>query len=208
MILSAHSKADRAVVDFRAQFIGLRPAGGFGLIMADPPWRSEMRSQAGLKKSPEAHYRTMELSEIAALPVEILAASDSLLWLWARGSQIPSAIQVVEAWGFELKTMGWWAKVTTGGKQTFGTGYLLRNAGEPFLIGTRGAPRTRNSVRDTILGVRREHSRKPDEAYAAAEKLMPDAQRLDLFSRTDRPGWRAWGNETGKFNVAARRSEQ
>lgn len=189
------------MTEVRDQFIALRPAGGFGLIMADPPWQSDMRSDAGLKKSPEAHYGTMPLDAIAAMPVEILAASDSLLWLWARGSQIRSAIAVVDAWGFELKTMGWWAKVTPGGKQTFGTGYVLRNSGEPFLIATRGAPRTRKSVRDTIMGLRREHSRKPDEAYAAAEKLMPDAQRIDLFSRTDRSGWCAWGNETGKFNA-------
>lgn len=186
---------------FRDQFIGLRPAGGFGMIMADPPWRSDMRSEAGLKKSPEAHYRTMALSEIGNMPVEILAAEDSLLWLWARGAQIEDAIRVIQGWGFTLKTMGWWAKVTPNGKQTFGTGYVLRNAGEPFLIATRGAPRTRKTVRDTIFGVRREHSRKPDEAYAAAEALMPHVQRLDLFSRTDRPGWTSWGDETGKFNA-------
>jgi len=190
-----------------SQFIALRPAGGFGLIMADPPWRSEMRSDAGLKKSPEAHYATMTVTEIAAMPVEILAAEDCLLWLWARGSQIRSAIAVTEAWGFELKTMGWWAKVTPGGKQCFGTGYLLRNAGEPFLIGTRGAPRTRKDVRDTIVGVRREHSRKPEAAYAAAESLMPYARRLDLFSRTDRPGWTSWGDETGKFNAGTEEAQ-
>jgi len=185
----------------RDPFINLRPAGGFGLIMADPPWRSEMRSEAGLKKSPEAHYQTMLLTEIADMPVEILAAENCLLWLWARGAQIEEAIWVIQTWGFTLKTMGWWAKVTPAGKQTFGTGYILRNAGEPFLIATRGAPRTCKNVRDTIIGVRREHSRKPDEAYAAAEALMPHVQRLDLFSRTDRPGWTSWGDQTGKFNA-------
>jgi len=55
-----------------------------------------------------------------------------------------------------------------------------------------------------IEGPIREHSRKPDEAYAAAEALLPRAMnRADLFSRTDRPGWTSWGNETGKFGVAA-----
>ncbi|RAP36471.1 DNA methyltransferase, partial [Rhodovulum viride] len=39
--------------------------------------------------------------------------------------------------------------------------------------------------------------------YAAAEALMPEARRLELFSRTDRAGWSVWGNETGKFAVAA-----
>lgn len=47
----------------------------------------------------------------------------------------------------------------------------------------------------------RQHSRKPDEAFAAAEMLMPSAQRIELFSREARPGWEAWGNEIGKFGV-------
>lgn len=183
----------------RAEFIALRPAGGFGLIMADPPWRSEMRSEAGLRKSPEAHYATMPLEAICALPVEILAARNCLLWLWARGSQLKHGIAVLEAWGFDLATMGWWGKMTRTGRQTFGTGYIFRNAGEPYLIGTRGAPQTTNSTRDTILDIRREHSRKPEMAYAEAERLMPGAQRLELFSRQRRPGWASWGNEVGKF---------
>lgn len=186
-----------------ATFASLRPAGGFGLIMADPPWKSEMRSDKGLQKSPEAQYPTMPLDQICALPVESLAAPDCLLWLWARGAQLKPAIAVLEAWGFELKTMGWWAKTTKKGRQSFGTGYVLRNAGEPYLVGTRGAPKTRKTERDTILGLRREHSRKPDEAYAAAERLMPHVQRLDLFSRQLRPGWICWGNEVGKFEGEA-----
>ena len=39
--------------------------------------------------------------------------------------------------------------------------------------------------------------------YAAAEALMPGAQRIELFSRTDRRGWAVWGDETGKLGVAA-----
>ena len=185
------------------QFISLRPAGGFGLIMADPPWKSEMRSEKGLKKSPEAHYQTMPIEEICAMPVQILAAKNCLLWLWVRGAQLENGIAVLKAWGFRLKTMGWWSKMTPKGKQAFGTGYILRNAGEPYLIGTRGAPKTTKGVRDTIHDIRRENSRKPEKAYAAAEKLMPGAQRLDLFSRQRRQGWTSYGNETDKFGEAA-----
>lgn len=185
-----------------SEFASLRPAGGFGLIMADPPWKTEMRSDKGLKKSPEAHYPTMPVTDICAMPVEVLAAPDCLLWLWARAAQLKNGIAVLEAWGFELKTMGWWPKMTKKGKQAFGTGYIIRNAGEPFLIGTRGEPKTTKGVRDTILGIRRENSRKPDEAYLAAERLMPNVRRLDLFSRQHRAGWTAWGDEAGKFGRA------
>lgn len=187
----------------QAQFIAMRPAGGFGLIMADPPWKITMRSESGYAKSPEAKYATMHGDAIKAMPVGVLAANDCLLWLWAMGNQLPLALEVIAAWGFEYKTQGQWAKMTVNGKQCFGQGYLLRDAGEPFLLATRGAPKTKRSCRNVISGLRREHSRKPDEAYREAEKLMPDAQRADLFSREDRPGWTAWGDETGKFGGAA-----
>lgn len=195
------AKPHLASPDMIREFRAIRPFGGFGLIMADPPWKTEMRSEAGLKKSPEAHYPTMPVEEIAAMPVEILAAPDCLLWLWTRGAQLKNGMRVLEAWGFDLKTMGWWSKLTTRGNQCFGTGYLLRNAGEPYLIGTRGAPKTTKGVRDTIHDVRRENSRKPEKAYREAERLMPKARRLDLFSRQRRDGWTVWGNEVDKFEA-------
>ena len=186
-----------------ATFHGLRPFGGYDLIMADPPWHYEMRTEAGEAKSPQAYYQTMSIDAIKALPVEALAGRNCLLWLWAVGPMLPQALDVMAAWGFEFKTQGEWAKMTKNGKQAFGTGYILRSAGEPFLIGTRGAPRTTKSVRSVILAPVREHSRKPEKAFAEAEKLMPDAKRLELFSRQQRAGWDVWGNETRKFEAVA-----
>lgn len=181
------------------RFIELRPAGGFGLIMADPPWSYQMYSAKGYRKAPEAHYETMSLVQVKALPVEILAAPDCVLWLWAVGPQLPQALEVISAWGFTFKTMGFWAKTTRRGRQAFGTGYILRNAGEPFLIATRGTPRCSRGVRSAIIAEVREHSRKPEAAFAAAESLLPDVQRIELFSRQYRPGWVNWGDETSKF---------
>lgn len=182
-----------------ATFATLRPAGGFGMIMADPPWSYEMFSDKGYERSPDAHYATMGLDAIKALPVSALAAGDSVLWLWAVGPMIPQALEVIRAWDFTFKTMGWWTKTTKTGKQAFGTGYILRSAGEPFLIATRGAPKCERSVRSTIIAEVREHSRKPDEAFAAAERLIPHTRRIELFSRQDRSGWASWGDEVGKF---------
>lgn len=175
----------------------------FHFIMADPAWTYRMYSEAGEAKSPQAQYRTMTIDEIKRMPVLDLAAEDSLLWLWTVNPMIPQALQVMAAWGFEFKTAGTWLKTTKHGKINFGTGYILRGSNEPFLIGTRGSPRTAKNVRSGFTGLIREHSRKPEEAYAAAERLMPNANRLDLFSRTTRNGWTAWGDEAGKFGEAA-----
>lgn len=190
--------------DVLSDFLSLRPAGGFDLIMADPPWRFQTRSAKGVTvKGAGGQYQTMTLAEIQGLPVADLAARDCVVWLWATNPMLPEAISVLQAWGFAYKTAGHWSKKTVNGKQAFGTGYILRCAGEPFLIGTKGSPKCARNVRSVIEGPVREHSRKPEEAFAAAEALIPEARRIELFSRTDRPGWTTWGNEAGKFGSAA-----
>ncbi len=176
------------------------PVFGFDLIMADPPWKYENWSKAGEHKNATAKYSCMDLAEIKALPVGELAAPDSVLWLWATNPLLPQALEVMAVWGFQFKTAGHWSKKTVNGNQAFGTGYLLRCAGEPFLIGTIGKPKTARNVRSVIEGLAREHSRKPEEAFAAAEQLMPDARRVELFSRERRYGWSNWGDEDSKFN--------
>lgn len=175
----------------------------FDMIMADPPWRFEVRSEKGEGKSAQAHYRTMPLAEINALPVLDLAAPNCTLWLWCTAPMLPQQLTTIAAWGFAYCTEGVWVKMTTHGKVAFGTGYGLRGAHEPFIIAKRGEPKLTRSTRSVIHGRAREHSRKPEEAYFEAERLMPKANRLDLFSRTERAGWTSFGDETGKFGEAA-----
>lgn len=180
------------------------PPFGFDLIMADAPWRFDTWSAEGKKhKSPEGHYPTMETRAIAAIPVGHLASRDCILWLWGTHPMIDQQIDVARAWGFRFATTGVWVKRTATGKLAFGTGYRLRCASEPFIIATNGDPKTARNIRTVIEGPLREHSRKPDEAYREAERMVPHARRLDLFSREDRPGWRVWGDEAGKFRSAA-----
>lgn len=185
-------------------FPGLR-AWHYNLIMADPPWHHVTWSERGEAKSPQAQYRCAPLDEIMRLPVRQLAWQDCVLWLWATNPMLPQAFRVLEAWGFTFCTAGHWVKRTATGKLAFGTGRVLRCAGEPFLIGTLGNPATARNVRSVIEGPVREHSRKPDEAYAAAEALRM-GPRADLFSRQSRPGWDAWGDEAGKFDALAEAS--
>jgi N6-adenosine-specific RNA methylase IME4 len=176
------------------------PQSGFDFIMADPPWSFKTRSDRGITaKGAGGQYRLQGLDWIKAMPILSIASKNCLLWLWATNPMLPQALDVMSAWGFTFKTAGHWTKTTKHGKQAFGTGYILRCAGEPFLIGTMGSVKTSRAVRSVIMGPVREHSRKPDEAFHAAEKLMPHASRLELFSREMRPGWSAWGDEVTKY---------
>lgn len=184
-------------------FGDLRPLS-YDVIMADPPWSFDNWSIGGNAKNAKAQYDCMPLAAIAALPVGHLARGDAWLWLWATYPMLPQAVQVMAAWGFPYVTGGTWVKRGTSGKLAMGTGYVLRSCSEIFLLGKHGSPRTcSRSIRNVIEAPRREHSRKPEEAYTMAEDLFGPARRADLFSRTSRPGWDAWGNETVKFDAAA-----
>lgn len=196
-------------------FGSLRPLS-YNLIMIDPPWPTKMRSALGLRKSAERHYNTMSLAEIAALPVHQLAADDCVLFLWCtwplllhggdpeRHYADPDASHspvgaCIKAWGFRYVTGGAWLKRRSRGGIAFGPGYRARSACEPFLLAINGNPKSSRSHRNFIDGLAAGHSVKPAEAYAWCETYMPGARRVELFSRTPRPGWDTWGDEAGKF---------
>lgn len=184
-------------------FAGL-PRQHFAVIMADPPWTFATRSAKGKGRSPERHYDCMSLDDIAGLPVASLAAPDCALLLWITDPLLPAGLDIIRSWGFAYKTVGfYWTKRTITGKPAIGTGYYTRANPEQCLLATRGAPkRLSKGVRKWIDAPRREHSRKPDEAYERAQQLFA-GPHLELFGRESRPGWTTWGNEATKFDRRA-----
>ena len=165
------------------------PDGTYDVILADPPWRYYL----ALRGAPDMHYPTMTTDEIAQLDVP--AASDAVLFLWATAPNLPDALRVMEAWGFEYKTNIVWVK-----RGPVGTGYYARGRHELLLIGTKGKPGVppESARPDSVLEAPRgRHSEKPAEVYGIIEAMYPGRRYLELFARTQRPGWAAWGNEVG-----------
>ena len=187
---------------------------GYGAILADPPWAYTMRTPNGYAKSPEAHYETMSIGAISQLPVGHLAAQDCYLFMWSTWPHLSLALDVMEAWGFKYVTGGSWTKRTATGAVNMGTGYVLRSATEPFLVGKIGKPNVASrSVRNVIIApedipdgieaVRREHSRKPIQMREMIEALVPHAPRCELFAREAWPGSDVWGNQATRFSDEA-----
>jgi N6-adenosine-specific RNA methylase IME4 len=172
----------------------------FSVIYADPPWEFKVYSGKGKQRSADRHYDTAGLDDIASLPIEALAAPDCALFLWAVMPELPGAIDVLRAWGFEYKTVGFtWAKQNRSGEGWFtGMGYWTRANAELCLLATRGSPqRLAMDVQQLIVAPVREHSRKPDEAPPRIERLLAGPY-LELFARAERPGWTTWGNEIAR----------
>lgn len=192
-----------------------RPAGGFKLILSDWPWEILMRSKKGYGKSPQKHYQCIPTPVIASVPIWKLAATDSIHVMWGTWAMLKLQMGVMEAQGFTYKSGAPWFKgspLSAGDdcededwNPSFAGGYLWRSCSEMVLIGTRGEPKLkpeRRRVRGAFFDPQREHSRKPDEQYEKCEALIAGPY-LELFSRTDRPGWTSFGNEAGRFGVAA-----
>lgn len=179
-------------------FEPLRPLH-YELIVMDPPWGFDLYSEKGNLKSAQRNYPTMTRDAIMDLPVGQLASMDCLIYLWATAPELPLAIRCLEAWGFQYKSFMVWRKLTANGKTQMGTGYRVRTTGEIILVGALGNPKQAIVPRTIIDGVKREHSRKPEEFYQMCDRVLPQARRCDVFARERRPGWDAFGNELERF---------
>ena len=75
-------------------------------------------------------------------------------------------------------------------------GYWTRANPEMCLLATRGKPkRISKSVKQLVIDIRREHSRKPDRIRNDIIELCGDLPRIELFARQKADGWDNWGNE-------------
>jgi N6-adenosine-specific RNA methylase IME4 len=181
----------------------------YSVIYADPPWRYR-DARGKLARFGGLTYPTMTLREICALPVRDIAAKDCALFMWATWPHYESAPEVIRAWGFKYKTVGFvWVKTNRNTPtnqysflpvdsfdEFFGQGHWTHSNTEYCLIATRGRPRPiSKTVRQLIYEPLSEHSRKPEEARARIVQLMGDVPRVELFARQKAEGWDAWGNE-------------
>jgi N6-adenosine-specific RNA methylase IME4 len=177
----------------------------YGAIYADPPWSFRNWSAKGTGRNAISHYDCLSFEKLAGLPVSEFAADDCALFLWAVDPLLDKAFELIRAWGFEYKTVGfYWVKQNTRSDGFFtGLGYWTRANPEQCLLATRGKPRRLNrGVRKLVVAPRREHSRKPHGVREQIERLVAGPY-LELFARETKPGWDCWGHEAGLFDRGA-----
>ena len=172
----------------------------YNIIYADPPWRYQDR---GCNGACENHYSTMNIDDICALPVNDLAASDCVLFLWATYPMLQEAMRVIRSWGFKYKTIAFqWVKLNKNGNGFFfGLGRWTRGNTEPCLIAIKGNPYQfvkSKGVGQIIQYPLTQHSAKPPIARAKIVELMGDIPRIELFAREREAGWDQWGDEAPK----------
>jgi N6-adenosine-specific RNA methylase IME4 len=162
------------------------PDGLFEVITIDPPWPygGEYDPDSRRVQSP---YKEMSILELQSL--EIPASENCILWLWTTNKFMHEAYHLLEAWGYEPKTILTWYKQRTG------VGYWLRGDTEHCILATIGKPVITHVAQSSFLSAKAgEHSQKPNEFYQLVESLCP-GRKLEMFSRNKREGWEAHGNQ-------------
>ena len=200
----------------------------YDLICSDPPWNyrdpDAVRHFPGTRSSPaDQQYDCMPIEALEALRTQLdeWSAEDCILAMWGCWPKLDDYMRLGAAWGFQWLTCGFvWVKTWPGSSEddaqsrlcvtpgsmmdaraVCGLGFYTRSSTEFCGLWRRGKPKMPEdrAVKQVLHEDRREHSRKPDEAYRRLVQMWPKATRLEMFARTRRPGWDAWGNEVEKF---------
>lgn len=160
----------------------------FGTIYADPPWAYDNKATRANVDS--IYAGTMTTEELCELPVADLAAADAHLHMWVTKDHIFEANRILQAWGFEYRSMFVWCK------EQIGIGNYWRMSHELMLLGIRGNAKSfaRHDLRSWEIYERGEHSAKPAAIRDTIEDVSPGPY-LELFGRERIEGWTIFGNQ-------------
>lgn len=172
----------------------------YNIIYADPPWKYNARNNKNTKFGDGAFgkYPLMDLEDIKELPIKNITEDNCMLFLWVTFPRLQEGLEVIKAWGFDYKTLGFsWIKTNKNNdKPFFGIGYYTKSNCEVCLIGVKGKPiKISDSVSSVVISPKEEHSKKPDIVRDRIVELCGDIPRIELFARQKASGWDCWGNE-------------
>ena len=174
------------------------PDKKYSIIYADPAWSyNNFQGKGKSHGDVSSHYKTMSVTDIKELPVNNISANDCMLFMWVTYPNLIAGIEVLQAWGFTYKTVGFtWVKTNKNGGYYSGLGFYTNSNCEICLIGRKGKfNRKAKNIKQLVVDNLREHSRKPDCVRDRIVELCGDLPRIELFARNKTPGWDVWGNE-------------
>lgn len=176
----------------------------FDIIYADPPW-SYYYNARNWSIAAEKEYPTMSLEDLKKLNIKNISSKQSMLFLWSTGPKIPTAIQLMQSWGFNYRSVAFvWIKTRKDGAIIHGKGVratATKPNAEFCLFGTvckKGRPITllKENAKQIYLHPPLKHSEKPPIFRQAIEEMYGNSvSKAELFARKKYTGWSVWGNE-------------
>jgi N6-adenosine-specific RNA methylase IME4 len=188
-------------------------AGGFGAAIIDLPLKYASNSDAKPGRNARRFCQWYRPEAFRDFRIAEVTAEDSSIFTWAPGPFLPDIIGLIRAWNFKYSSVAFvWVKLKRNASTLFfteddlhlGLGHTTRHNAEACLLARRGKCNHKaRDVPEVIIAPVREHSRKPDEAYARIERLVA-GPCLDVFGRQSRSGWVTYGHEATKFDTPQR----
>lgn len=181
-------------------------------FVIDPPWPKQKGNLRKVRpnQSRSLDYETLSVQEIFALLDREIFPSRTIshnIWLWVVDEFLHEAESNMIGRDYRLHARMIWSK-GNGPAPAFTIRYsheyvlwFYRPKLEPIAKEARGKYTT------VFSDASREHSRKPDSFYQMIDTFYPDSERVDIFSREERKGWKQFGNETNKFTAQDRAYE-
>lgn len=168
-----------------------KPTGNYDVIVIDPPWNYQDYSvydADGFRGT--CPYPTMSIEQIK--DIKLPTKEDCVLWLWTTNKHIFDCKDILNEWGFEIKS------ILTWDKEHIAIGRWLRSQTEHCILAIKGKPFYQNTKFGTLLREKRtEHSAKPESFYKMVEEICA-GRKLDYFARKKREGWDVFGDEVDK----------
>jgi len=184
------------------------PTKKYNIIYADPPWSyyNDMTVLPIYNKSAKGsmthpNYPVMSSKDIKEIPVNSITDKNCILFCWTTDYHLEKSLEVIKAWGFEYKTIGFvWSKRNKSNTPVcFMGAYTMKSGVEICLLATKGKDACKmvkkHNIRSYIEAKREQHSKKPDEIRNRIVELLGDIPRIELFARQRFDGWDCWGNE-------------
>jgi N6-adenosine-specific RNA methylase IME4 len=155
-------------------------------IVADPPWDVGRGPEWGSNgASRPLTYPTMDVDEIARLPIRDFAERNAHLYLWTINAYVEETYEIARLWGFKPSTLLTWCKPPNG----LGLGGTYSLTTEHVLFCRRGVCPADERIDSTWWQWSRgKHSAKPEAFLDMVERVSP-APRLEVFARRARFGW-------------------
>lgn len=172
----------------------------FQTVSLDPPWPEHGGGKC--KRGADRHYSLVPVKQMYA----VISMADQWprvsasahMYMWVTNNYLPDGIGLMRDLGFRYVTNIAWIKDRSG------LGQYFRGQHELILFGVRGDGigirtdrRDLTSVLDEsgyVEAPRGKHSAKPTCFHDLIEARSPGPY-LEMFARSQRPGWTAWGNE-------------
>ena len=179
----------------------------WSVAIIDPPWPKKKGGLRGVrpKQGKNLDYATMSVADIfSLLDKEIFPRAlnrPHSVFLWSVDEYLVAGESEMEQRGYRRHARLIWDKgngVAPAFSVRYSHEYLTWFYKPKFMPVATSA---RGKLTSVIREAAREHSRKPDAAYAAVKQWYPVEVALDVFSREARPGWFQWGNELDRFRA-------